>query len=463
MEYLKEKLTPSQTGFIPGMGIQVNLYRAIERIRLRTENKKTVFGLFIDFAHAYNTVLHSLLFQKLREKRRCLAAEETDYLEALYTHYRIRMGKRIIRYNKGLAQGSILSPALFNIYIEDLVDKISQDLGMNHEDILLYVDDILLLCHSPEYVRRCISLVESWCEQNGMKLNKHKSGIVVFSPRNAKNIPFMELKEVERDKKIVKEWMPSTKDIAGVPILSSYKYLRTRLEAKLSLKPQMNYIRDKSGKLFTKLYPYLVNALADGRRDMWVTMVTPLFDGVLALMHREKTVVHLENVIRLWAHTFKLFMMIPKSTNSELMGEMSGISLVDRIIYNAEEATIRWEARKERRKPEEEPVRYKFNNYLRGLSNDLCFVIKAQCRLCPKCKNTTMNAWHMKYIHDIELYPYKRLWRHIKDFYLMEEEKRQKKKSISKTKREVFIQSWNPVLLELKKDTLTKLENFFTK
>ena len=31
------------------MGIQVNLYRAIQRIKTRTENKENVYGLFIDF------------------------------------------------------------------------------------------------------------------------------------------------------------------------------------------------------------------------------------------------------------------------------------------------------------------------------------------------------------------------------------------------------------------------------
>ena len=50
------------------MGIQVNLCRAIKRIQLRTHNNRSVYGLFIDFANAYNTVPHTLLFKKLREK-----------------------------------------------------------------------------------------------------------------------------------------------------------------------------------------------------------------------------------------------------------------------------------------------------------------------------------------------------------------------------------------------------------
>ena len=74
--------------------IEVNLLRAICVIKISTEEKKKQckYGLFIDFANAYNTVPHSLLFRKLRQKK-CLDEEEIDFIEALYSRYRIRIGK----------------------------------------------------------------------------------------------------------------------------------------------------------------------------------------------------------------------------------------------------------------------------------------------------------------------------------------------------------------------------------
>ena len=91
-----DKLTPCQTGFIPRMGIQVNLVRTIYRIHETMEGNRNTYGLFIDFANAYNTVPHTLLFKKLRDKK-CLEENEVSYLEALYSRYRIRIGKRIIK------------------------------------------------------------------------------------------------------------------------------------------------------------------------------------------------------------------------------------------------------------------------------------------------------------------------------------------------------------------------------
>ena len=57
----------------------------------------------------------------------------------------------------------------------------------------------------------------------------------------------------------------------------------TDLDPKLTMKTQLRHIEKKSNYLFVKLYPYLSNATADARRDMWKTMVVPQFDPVLLL------------------------------------------------------------------------------------------------------------------------------------------------------------------------------------
>jgi len=251
--YLNKKLDRSQTGFIQRMGIQVNLVRAMERITLRTKQKKYAYGLFIDFRNAYNSVPHSLLFKKLRIKK-ILDDDEIDFLEQLYARYRLRIGKNRIRSNKGVAQGSVISPALFNIFIEDLSEELKDKTGISLEDLLYYADDLLALCSSMDQVRSVIKVIYDWSLRNGMQLNKKKSGIVIFAARRIQDIPYMEkLNEASngRRRSKRKKYTPTSNTIEGVPICDKYKYLGTILTPKLDCSEQISYIRRKAGFLYS--------------------------------------------------------------------------------------------------------------------------------------------------------------------------------------------------------------------
>lgn len=283
------------------------------------------YGLFIDFANAYNTVPHTLLFQKLREKK-CLDSDEIDFLETLYSRYRIRIGDRNIKYNRGVAQGSILSPALFNIFIEDLAEELAKITGLSLEEILFYADDILVLCQTIPQLKECIEVIERWCAKNGMELNKKKSAILPFGQRRARDISLLRLEKTynPQTKKVEKTWIPALNEISGIPIVAVYKYLGTYLDPKLTMKSQLHNIQKKANFLFIKLYPYLANATADGRRDIWKTMITPLFDPVLMLSRFEKSSTEVESMNTVILGTFKRYLMIPKTTNSELVWDMMG-------------------------------------------------------------------------------------------------------------------------------------------
>ena len=178
-----------------------------------------------------------------------------------------------------------MSPALFDVFIEDLAQELAEVIGISYEDILFYADDILVLCQTQAQLKQCIDIIEEWSKQNGMELNKKKSGILPFGPRGARDIPFLRLEKTynEENKKVKIKWIPTLNEISGIPIVSVYKYLGTYMEPKLTMTTQLENIKKKANFLFVKLYPYIINASADGRRDMWKTMVVPLFNPVLLM------------------------------------------------------------------------------------------------------------------------------------------------------------------------------------
>jgi hypothetical protein len=298
-----------------------------------------------------------------------------------------------------------------------------------------------------------------------MELNKKKSGIVVFAPRLAKKIPLMKMHKykIVKDGKerIIREWIPNQNNISEIPIMTEYKYLGTYLDPKLTMRPQLRHIRNKSSFLFIKLYPYLMNATADGRRDMWKTMVAPLFNALLILTYHEKAKTNTWNMLRLLVGTFKEFMMIPKNTSNNLVGEMIGTDIEELVLMNGINSDEKWKARKERREPNI-TARTATKNYLRGIPNTWCSILKQQCRVCQLCKKYIMNEYHMKVCHNTEIFDYKKVWGAIKEMNITmkEEYKRRsvKKKKQKPVPRGVYLNYWRSPLETLTNITAAKFQ-----
>ena len=171
-----------QTGFIPRLGCEVNL----ARIRQRTydvlnngnpEEKK--YMLFIDLKNAYDSVDHEILFRKLRELK---APEEiVNTIAKIYSNAKMRIDPITppLNVNRGVLQGSVLSPMLFNIYINDLIAEIDKKCF----EILAYADDIAIICKDLKELNIAMDLVENWGKSNKVIVNKKKSGIFILNRR----------------------------------------------------------------------------------------------------------------------------------------------------------------------------------------------------------------------------------------------------------------------------------------
>ena len=170
-EYVITKLCPSQTGFVPGQGVFTNIFRAIKRIKERTNMKKNIFGLFIDFRSAYNYTRHDLLFERLKE---VLGKDEINFQKAIYDRIIIQSENSNFRPNLGVAQGSVISPSLFDIYTEPLLRELKTLGKIEYEDILAYADDILVFCENKSQLDNCINIIERWSKENNLEINKKK-------------------------------------------------------------------------------------------------------------------------------------------------------------------------------------------------------------------------------------------------------------------------------------------------
>ena len=104
---------------------------------------------------------------------------------------------------KGVHQGYILSPYLFNLYAEDIVqnaglDKAQAGIKIPRRNInnLRYADDTTLLAESEEKIKSLLMMVKEESEKAGLKLNIQKTKIMASGPITSWQIDREKIKTV---------------------------------------------------------------------------------------------------------------------------------------------------------------------------------------------------------------------------------------------------------------------------
>lgn len=155
-----------------------------------------VYICFMDASKAFDRVNHWFLFDKLLKRGlpkvvvRLLCFWYTTQTFVVKWHDVISSSFTV---SNGVRQGGVLSPYLYNVFIDDLSVLLNNSFTgcvinntfINH---LFYADDSVLLAPSPTALQKLINICETYAYNNDILYNAKKTQCMCIKPRDLKKL-----------------------------------------------------------------------------------------------------------------------------------------------------------------------------------------------------------------------------------------------------------------------------------
>ena len=188
----------NQFGFKKKLGTDSCIYVLKEIIDKYRCLNGSVFMCFLDASKAFDRVNHETLFNKLCERG------APSYITRLLAYWYNKQAmcvswggvtSTMFNVSNGVRQGGILSPYLFNVYMDDLsvslnntlVGCITGEIIVNH---LMYADDLILISPSATGLRSLLRLCSKYGRDHDIKYNSKKSAVMISRSKAMSDVKF---------------------------------------------------------------------------------------------------------------------------------------------------------------------------------------------------------------------------------------------------------------------------------
>lgn len=173
-------IPPNQAGFMPHNSAEGHVFALLETLKARARIKTDTYLLFLDLKKAYDSVSQDALWHVLGK-----LGVPAAFINLLRDWNSRRPARVKINgdltdeflITKGLPQGDVLSPLLFNLFISVLMRRIARDSayrGVRFPNSALtlkdlwYADDMVGLADSPQQLQYLLDIIREWSADWGI-------------------------------------------------------------------------------------------------------------------------------------------------------------------------------------------------------------------------------------------------------------------------------------------------------
>lgn len=238
-------ISARQFGFRRGVST-IDAIEALENtIRPQLNGKGICAAVSLDIKNAFNTASWPKIIQAMERRKvpEYLIAMTASYLSERTLVFTTAEGAEEVEVTRGVPQGSVLGPLLWNIMFDDLL-RLDMPEGT---EVLCYADDTIVIATglALEAVRDRTTLatekIISWIESAGLEVALHKTEAVLFSKQRYNQKPELRIKN------------------QTIKWKDAMKYLGVILDKGLTYGPHIRQAAEKTRKITAQLAQLMPN------------------------------------------------------------------------------------------------------------------------------------------------------------------------------------------------------------
>ena len=189
----KEIIAEEQAGFVKGRSTVEQIFNLRSIIEKYQEHQLELYHVFIDFKKAFDRVWHEALWATMNQyniNKTLISLIEELYNQATSSVYLEGDFGDWFRTTVGVRQGCLLSPTLFNVFLERIMTDALEghdatvSIGGRTVSNLRFADDIDGLAGSEAELSQLVQRLNTSCSSFGMEISAEKTKIMTNTHAN---------------------------------------------------------------------------------------------------------------------------------------------------------------------------------------------------------------------------------------------------------------------------------------